>query len=214
MNKIEKREPILISDEASKFESYVRKIKALEKETAKFKIVFDEILGENLSIPFTKVWLKHVQDGMFEDMVNKERVKFLATQPKLIHPSINQEFTRISAPLYQSIYYLKNILDDLPYESKISGNMFPDDLVEFENLPINDDCTFNLTDEWQSAAKKQFEIWLTTDQQFEKYDLMQELLSLKARFITVHKNNAPYLWQDLTQNFNEISTSLIIKSTT
>lgn len=195
------RTPILICNEENKANDYLRKITRFKNESAKFKTVFEEIARENLSITYSKEWLKAAVSGTFVSRIDNERDAFIQNQPKLMHKAILEEWYRISAPLFNAVSSVLSVFEDLQYESVLMGRVHPAELTSFDSMPIDEQGNFNLSDDWIATTKKVFEVWVNTEDQFNKHDLVQDLDTMKVKFREVYGESAGYYWTQLTQNF-------------
>lgn len=191
----EQLKPFLLFNDEIKADAYIRKINTFKNEVEKFKPQFESIVTKNLTVTFSKKWLKIIVDGDLEVKINEALASYLERQPRMLQSTIYKEFEGLANDLYKSARIIKSNFDQ-----SINVEFCPNGLEKFEGLPINESGSFEITPQWETQARKQFEQYVTTPQHFERYNAIQACLKAQDNFKTIYGSFAPYVWQGLNSN--------------
>ena len=200
MKTVTERKPFLLVNSINKADEYIRKVKEFGREVEKFKPVFDAIVTKNLNVTFNKSWLKSILEDGLKDRVNGVLISYLESQPTMLHNTIFKEFEVIEQGLYRPANILKSTFDRAINQSASTSSPYPNGLGNFQSFPIDETGTLIVTDEWETNIKKQFETWLTTDQDFQRLDALQACIDAQDKFKEVYGEAAPYVWQAFNGN--------------
>lgn len=203
---------ILLTDNKDLANVYLRKLNSLANANNNLKKAFSDIVTQNIEIEFSKQWSGFAMSGQFEDKLGEQFANYLNNQKPIHRSAIESEFGKAVQPLYEFAKEVENKFKDLQHPNAFTRLWGFDGAAEIEFIPIANDGSILVTDEFKANLYELFKIYVSTEGEQRKYNLVQRLEAFKKEFQEVHGTNAPYLWQDLTMNFNPIEGGLMIRA--